>query len=641
MFSATNLGSRPDQACDYLLAALQRALPQGGALAPEVWRSRHRGVLVLLYLHAIGIIAFGLAQGFGVALSVAEGAAVAAIALLADRLRASRRVRAAIASVGLVTCSAMVVHLSGGYIEFHFHFFVMIAVITLYQDWVSFLSAVAFVVLEHGLGGMLFPDVVYNHPDAIEHPWKWAALHGAFVLAESVACILNWRLTEHQTLHDSLTDLANRALFMDRLDHALARAARHRRKIAVLFLDLDNFKAVNDSLGHEAGDRLLLHVARRLRGCLRAEDTIARLGGDEFVVLIEDVSDVDGACIVADRVIAELQSPCAVGGRQVLVRASIGIALSGPDLRGPDELLRNADMAMYLAKGRRQGRYEVFEPNMHAAVLERAELKADLQRALEQGEFSLHYQPILNLATGRVSEVEALLRWSHPEKGAISPLEFISMAEETGLIVPLGQWVLEQACYQARAWQLAHSTEPPLVVSVNLSPWQLQHAGLPKDVARVLRETGLAPECLKLEITESAMVDEVGPAGDAVQALRQLGVKLAIDDFGTGYSSLSYLRRLPVDTLKIDRSFVDGLGADPGATAIVRSIVSLAKSLGLQLTAEGIETAEQLGYLRGLGCDRGQGYYFARPLAPEGIDALLAVPVGTPIVARDRPGAAA
>ena len=429
----------------------------------------------------------------------------------------------------------------------------------------------------------------------------------------------------HLAFHDPLSHLPNRALFQDRLEQALARAERHRRPVVVLFLDLDDFKVVNDSLGHQAGDALLQEVAARVRGCLRAEDTAARLGGDEFAVLLEEVAGQDEALVVADRIVAALRAPIDLAGRSVTVGLSIGVALSSRATERADELLRRADLALYRAKADGKGSYAVFDASLETSALERLEIESDLRQALERGELALVYQPILRLSDGGIGEVEALLRWHHPRRGTVSPVAFIPVAEATGLIVPIGQWVLEQACQQVRRWQDEHASTP-VVMSVNLSGRQFQHPGLVADVARTMAAAGIDPRSLKLEITESVLMRDVESAVATCAALKRLGVQLAIDDFGTGYSSLAQLKRLPFDTLKIDRSFVDGLGRDEQDMAIVRSVVTLAKTLNLSVTAEGIETPVQEAHLRSLGCERGQGYLFAQPQPAEVIGELLASP---------------
>jgi diguanylate cyclase (GGDEF)-like protein/PAS domain S-box-containing protein len=429
----------------------------------------------------------------------------------------------------------------------------------------------------------------------------------------------------HQAFHDALTGLANRALFLDRLGHALARAGRQEETLAVLFVDLDGFKVVNDSLGHAAGDALLGAVAARLRACARAGDTVARLGGDEFVLLLEGLADGDEAARAARRIAAALAPAFAVDGQELFVTASVGVALNTPDHDGAEALLRDADIAMYRAKRAGRARWALFDPSMNGAAA-RLALETDLHRAVGPGrcaEFVLHYQPLIALATGRIAGVEALLRWRHPVRGLVPPGDFIPLAEETGLILPLGRWALGAACRQLRAWQL-RTGDHALTVGVNLSASEFLQPDLAAAVAGVLAETGLPPATLTLEITESVLMAEVARSRAALDALRALGVRLAIDDFGTGYSSLAYLQRFRVDTLKIDRAFVTGVDGHPEGAAIVRAIVTLAHALGLGVTAEGVETAAEAAYLRGLGCAQGQGYHFARPLPPEALAARLA-----------------
>jgi len=390
-----------------------------------------------------------------------------------------------------------------------------------------------------------------------------------------------------------------------------------------MFLDLDNFKIVNDSLGHNAGDSLLVTIAERLRASLRFEETVARLGGDEFTILLSEVGDERTAAAVAERILTSLQEPIVLHGHELVPSVSIGIVLSQPGVDTTETLLRDADLAMYRAKTAGKGRYEVFDPSMGALAIERLQLEADLRHAIARGELRVVYQPILALESGRIHEVEALLRWVHPERGVISPATFIPIAEATGLIIPIGQWVLEQACQQARVWQRSTPTEPPLIVSVNLSVRQFRHPNLADDIVRALQEADLDPGCLKLEITESVVTEEGDTAVKTLWALKALGVHLAIDDFGTGYSSLGYLLRFPVDTLKIDRSFVSGLGTDDQSIAIVRSVIDMARSLNLAVTGEGIETVEQLSQLRELGCQQGQGYLFAQPISGDAVGDLL------------------
>ena len=384
--------------------------------------------------------------------------------------------------------------------------------------------------------------------------------------------------------------------------------------MVVLFVDLDDFKAINDSLGHAAGDRVLQEVGERLRTTVRPGDTVARLGGDEFAFLLEDVADPGDADEVAERVAAALVTPLAVGGVEVALRASVGIALA-QDGDAAADLLRDADTAMYTAKARGGGAYERFVPAMREAAISRFELGADLRRAIERREFVLHYQPVVDLTHGRILGFEALVRWQHPTRGLLSPAAFVPTAEATGLIVAIGRWVLEEACTQAQRWQLDTLTEPKLSMSANLSPRELREPGLVENVAAILRRTGVDPSTIVLEITETSMVEDADGAIATLQALKALGVRLAIDDFGTGYSSLSYLRRLPVDVLKLDRSFVVPAGRGDRESALVDAVFRLGRSLGLVTIAEGIEDAEQRDRLVSLGCRVGQGYLFARPMA--------------------------
>jgi diguanylate cyclase (GGDEF)-like protein/PAS domain S-box-containing protein len=425
----------------------------------------------------------------------------------------------------------------------------------------------------------------------------------------------------HQAFHDSLTGLANRALFADRLDHALSRTRRARHSLAVLFIDLDDFKSVNDSRGHGEGDRLLVAVAERLHGALRAGDTIARMGGDEFAVLVEDPADANEPVEVAQRLLTTLQDPFEGGGKDLFVHASVGVAISTAK-QTAEELLRNADISMYTAKRNGKNRIEVFEPSMHTAALAHLDLKGDLERALMRGEFVVLYQPVMHLESRDVVGVEALLRWHHPERGLVGPTEFIPVAEETGLIIPLGRWVLEQACRQARLWDL-ESPGLALTMNVNVSGRQVTEPGFVDDVAQVLRVTGLDPARLVLEFTEGVLIRDSEATMATLGELKRLGVRLAIDDFGTGYSSLSYLRQFPIDVLKIDRSFVASMSNGPDQAALVRSILRLSETLHLETVAEGIEEVEQLESLLSLGADLGQGFFFAEALDPDSISKLL------------------
>ncbi len=427
----------------------------------------------------------------------------------------------------------------------------------------------------------------------------------------------------HQAFHDSLTGLANRALFKDRVEQGLARLRRRRRPLAVFFLDLDRFKAINDSFGHAIGDALLIAVSKRLGDCVRAEDTVARLGGDEFAVLVENLAGDAEIRIVADRVRDAFREPIVIDGRELVVAASIGIALSEAGAETADDLLRNADLAMYRAKASGDGGARQYVPEMHAGVIERLELESGLRQALGRDQLYLVYQPIIDLQTGRLSGAEALLRWQHPTRGLISPAEFIPVAETSGMIVPIGEWVLRQACRDARRWDEIPGGEQ-LSVSVNLSGRQLQTSELPSVVPHALLEAGLAPGRLTLEMTESVLIDRNDETLALLHELRRLGVRLAIDDFGTGYSSLSYLHRFPVDVVKIDRSFDERLTGEADDTSLVGSIIRSGQGLKVTTVAEGIEDATQLRALQRLGCDHGQGFHFARPMSAADFEAYIA-----------------
>ena len=423
----------------------------------------------------------------------------------------------------------------------------------------------------------------------------------------------------HQAFHDSLTGLGNRALFGERVTHALTRGIRRRNLFAVLFIDLDDFKTVNDSLGHAAGDELLVTVAGRIRSALRPEDTCARLGGDEFAVLVEAIDGPEAAVSVARRVLASMSAPIAISGSEVAVEGSIGIAL-GSGGQTANEIMRSADLAMYQAKGEGKARFAIYEPAMHTKVLERLALKADLQRATVTDEFEVHYQPIVALQTGGIVGVEALARWRHPERGIVYPGDFIGLAEETGLILPLGRHVLHEACRQVATWQRQGHSH--LGVSVNISAKQLASQNLAREVETGLDDHSLAASALTLEITESVLLDNQVVTG-RLDELRALGVRIAIDDFGTGYSSLNYLRRFPVDTLKIAKAFVDEVGSSAEQDRLVSAILRLGATLGLDTVAEGIELEQQRDRLRALKCGYGQGFLYSRPVPPDELDSML------------------
>jgi diguanylate cyclase (GGDEF)-like protein/PAS domain S-box-containing protein len=427
----------------------------------------------------------------------------------------------------------------------------------------------------------------------------------------------------HQAFHDPVTKLANRALFSDRVEHALMRAQRGVHEIAVMFIDLDDFKTVNDSLGHAAGDEVLREVGRRLKIAVRPGDTVARFGGDEFAVLLDGVSGSSDAADAAARILRALDLPIEIEGKNVFPRASVGICLVGEDLETPEasELLRNADVAMYMAKRDSKGSYRVFEPTMHERVVERLELRSDLQHALTMDQLVLHYQPVVRLSDREILGVEALVRWNHPARGTIPPIQFIPVAEETGLIIPMGRWILETACREGTRLRETFPRAEGLTMSVNLSVRQLQSETLVADVRQALEVSGLPASALVLEITESLMLTDTDFAMMQLHELKALGIRLAMDDFGTGYSSLSYLSRFPVDILKMDRSFV---GAEENST-LTSAIIALGTSLSLEVVAEGIELPEQANSLEELGCELGQGFLFARPMDSDALTKFLTV----------------
>jgi diguanylate cyclase (GGDEF)-like protein len=426
----------------------------------------------------------------------------------------------------------------------------------------------------------------------------------------------------HQAFHDPLTGLPNRTLFVERLERELARAAVNHERVAVLFLDLDRFKVVNDSLGHLAGDQFLVQLGHAIAGTIRGgEHTLARLGGDEFAILLDDIDQQQDATRVVDRIFQALQTPFKIDSQELFATVSVGIAFGVPGYLSPEELLRDADTAMYQAKTTGKARLQIFDASMHTRALGLLRLEHSLRRAVEKNEFVLHYQPIVTLDDGGISGFESLVRWEHPERGLISPSEFVHLAEETGLIYGIGRHTMKDACQCLKGWE---GLAAGLSVNVNLSGRQFSQPDLIEDIELVLRETGLDPRRLKLEITESVIMENPEVAVAMLHRLKALGTRLVIDDFGTGYSSLSYLLRFPADTLKIDRSFVAALGKGGKNEAIVGAIVSLGRSLEMDVVAEGVETEEQREILRGLGCVFGQGYLFSRPVAAEHVPALLA-----------------
>jgi len=468
--------------------------------------------------------------------------------------------------------------------------------------------------------------------------YRWVLCRGLAVrgedgratrIAGSQSDVTHRKLAEEQLAHrafyDPLTNLPNRALFLDRLRHALRRAQRrHDYLFAVLFLDIDRFKVVNDSLGHASGDRLLVTIARRLELALRPGDSVARLGGDEFTVLLDDLRDAADAERIAERIQRELMSPFQIGGQELYASCSIGIALSSTGYAQPEDILRDADTAMYRAKAAGRARHALFDTAMHQRAVLVLQTEADLRRAIERDELRVQYQPIVSLETGAITGVEALVRWEHPERGRVPPSEFIPVAEDSGLIVGVDRWVLSRASREIASWCQRLGKPGSIRLNVNLSPRQLGQADLPEHVARALSESGIAPDALRLELTETAMMEQHDTAVLALGALKRLGVQISVDDFGTGYSSLARLHDFPIDSLKVDRSFVEVMGATGQTSRIARTIVLIGRTLGMSVIAEGVETARQLELLRELRCDAAQGYYFSPPLDGEAALELIA-----------------
>ncbi len=753
-----------------LITRLKTVLPRGGSLPERLWEKRHRAIVFLLWAHVPGITVFAVIRGNSLVHGLLEASAVAFFAGLASRSRHSRGFRATMAALGLLTASATIVHLSGGVIEAHFHFFVMLGVLSMYQDWLPFLVSVGYVVLHHGVMGWIDPKGVYNHPAAWDHPWTWAAIHGALILAASAAYITSWRLTEdsqaeatksyrqlldsearfrgafecapigvalvgldgrflrvNQALcdmlgrseddlvdadfaaithpddrsmngsslarlaegdggparteqrylgigggsvwaelsvstvhdqggaalylvcqveditdrkhaeenaaflayHDKLTGLANRAMFEDLLGMALARAHRHALGVAVLSLDLDDFKLINNTLGHGSGDELLKQVAQRLGTITRQTDLVARRGSDEFLLLLADLEGsaddlapfaAEGAYVSAEsaaqRVQEALREPFNISGHELYASASIGLSVFPTDAADADALMKNSDAAMYWSKQAGPGGYRVFaQENVGAPT--QLTLATRLRRAVDEQSWTLHYQPLVELANRRVFGVEALVRWMDPAQGLVSPAEFIPLAEKMGLIGTIGEWVIDELCRQDVAWR-AQGLE--LELSFNVSARQLQQQKLAESILDPFEMHGVDPRRVVIEITESAAMADPERTQLMLHEFRERGFRVAIDDFGTGYSSLSRLRNLPADILKIDLSFVRDVPADPQASSIVTGIIRLAEGLGMKPLAEGVETEAQRAFLMEAGCALGQGYLFSRPVPAEDIE---------------------
>jgi diguanylate cyclase len=597
-------------------------LPHGRQLPDDVWARRHHGLVDLLWLQIPLLVLFANYEGYSIARGIAICSPLLIVGLVAVTSPLPRWIRCASVSLGLVGGASVLVYFSHGAIEAHFQYFVVIGFLSLYQEWMPFLIAIAFVLFEHGIVGVIAPRAVYNHdlmPGMSEDPWKWAVIHASFLFAAGFANILAWKLTEHEALNDALTGLPNRVLFLDSVRHACQNEGRTS---AVLFIDLDNFKDVNDGFGHEAGDQLLRAISARLRGAARQGDVIARLGGDEFAVLLNNAPDTQTATDAATRYLETFVAPFALGGLSITTAASIGLVLTDHDSPTAVDVMRNADLAMYEAKRGGGGQVTAYRTDMHHAVLNRATLESELRSALANDELIVHYQPLLSVQSGEIVGNEALVRWAHPTRGLLPPIDFIPAAEQSGLIVALGRWVLRTACQQTATWQREHPDQAALSVSVNLSPRQLTDRQLINTVIEALSDAQLEPQYLCLEITEGAVIKDFEGALPKLRALKNIGVSLALDDFGTGYSSLSYLRQLPVDSLKIDRSFIADLSAGKDHS-IVAAIISLAHNLGLSVTAEGVETEQQFAILRALSSNLAQGFLLGKPMPHEQMTQIL------------------
>jgi diguanylate cyclase (GGDEF)-like protein len=597
-----------------LRSRVGRLLPSGRRLPEAVWQTRHDGIVRLAFASALALVVLAWAWGHGQPAAVAVLAAVAGPLVFALPQRFGRATREAATTCSLLAACVTLVHLWGGVTEAHFAFFVMIGVIALYQAWLPFGIAILVVAAHHGVLGTLHPHAVFGH-EGQGNPWAWAGIHAAFVLAASLAHLSSWRLNEAQVLSDPLTGLANQTQLHEYTQRLLARG----RDVSVLFFDLDDFKAVNNSYGHACGNELLQVLAERLRSVVRPGDVVARTGGDEFAVVVDGGAEV--ARVVGERALVALSLPVPMDDGVLFVHASAGVASTDSDDRTAATLLRNADLAMYLAKAQGKNRLVGYADGMAEDAHRRARLAQDLAVAAASGQLEVHYQPTVRLTDGRTTGFEALVRWNHPERGLVPPAEFIPLAEETGDIVGVGRWVLREALRQGAAWTA--ETGRPLRMAVNLSPRQFHDGDVTADVVAALEETGFRPEQLTLEITESVLVRDVDAVVAELAALRALGVRIAIDDFGTGFSGLSYLRHLPADILKIDRSFVMELPGGRSSVTLITSIVELARTLGLDVVAEGVETEEQRRALADLACESAQGYLFARPSTAEQAGAAL------------------
>ncbi|MBO9531994.1 MAG: EAL domain-containing protein [Solirubrobacteraceae bacterium] len=726
-----------------LVRAVREALPRGHRLPPDLWYARHRAMVAVLRLHIPVLFAWGLLAGYPLPHSFADIVPLLAPAWLAGRSELTRRAREICTAIGLLTASAIVVHLMDGAVEGHFHFFVMVSLLALYEEWFPYLLAFAFVLVHHIVMSALSSAAVFDHADAIAHPFKWSAIHALFIAAQGTVCVVAWKVNEdararaeesrkrfgsafsdapiamalveldgtirqvngelsrrwadavesgrsivgrqlstlvyapdldgrafpgdepmelrngdesgwgawhHAPLrdadglqtgwishcidiskrrkleadltwgaeHDPLTGLPNRRQLGRAVDDLIAKGDG----LALLFVDVDDFKLINDSLGHEVGDALLRVLAERLESLVGPMGGIAaRFGGDEFVIVVPGRPELALVDELADRVGDVIAAPIQLAGDARYVRCSVGVRCAEPgEPVSTDALVRDADLAMYRAKDAGKGGAARFDEGLRQDAVRRLAIESSLRDVIERDELSLVYQPLVDLGSGRVGGVEALLRWTHPEHGFVSPVDFIPLAEQNGAIVEIGEWVLDQACMQMKAWD-----RPGLKVSVNVSSRQLTEPGFVATVEAAIARHEIDANCLCLEVTETAVLGDAEATRATLEALSGLGLQLAVDDFGVGYASLMHLRKLlPLHTLKVDKSFVDGVLEGAEDAAIVAGVIRLAHSLGLDVVAEGVEQAEQAEQLRAWGCEVGQGYHFSRPVPPHAIDELLA-----------------
>ncbi len=611
---------------------IDRFLIRGEELAQPAFRVRLRLCLIALVVVTVLVGAVGLARGQDWAHVTLESAPLLLLAVIARRSQ-HRLIATMSVSVGLAATAAQLVHYTDGLIESHFAFFVILPLISIFQDWRAITTTAGLVFAHHAILGLIDPTAVYNHEAAQANPLLWGAIHGFFVVSEVMALLTLWHFAtqdhratrtalsaltmaqdelEFQALHDPLTGLGNRA----RLFQALGAALPGDEPIGLCVVDIDRFQLINESLGHELGDQLLLASAERLDGCVRREDLLVRLGADEFVVLSYDESDVGGVAAIGDRLRTAFEHPLLIDDEAFPVSVSVGVASStgadGRPITDPAVLLRNADAALNQAKSSGRNTVAEFDEFLRTQAADRLDLKKALHHAIAERAFELHYQPVFDLQMHVLTGVEALIRWHHPTRGLISPDEFIPLAEDTGVIIPIGAWVLEEACDQTVAWQRDHGIE--LDIAINISARQLADVSFPATVVSVLSSTGIDPSRVCLEITETALIDQPALAIHNLGKLRALGIEIALDDFGTSYASLTYLRTLPVTLIKIDRSFTAGLTLGSRDATIIESTIKLAHGLGLKVVAEGIETQGHYDMLEEYGCDYGQGFHMGHPV---------------------------